>query len=665
MILNSPSVKSFSFIFVFFIISSCSNNDQDLDKEKIKINIEYAKIGTQNLDLENFSSNTDCSLESPIIVSFSDEIDLASATIAVRLFSEDDSIPLTLIFLENNTVLSATHPELESNQQYILKISSTLKGARNQIFEGIDIGFSTTEGSMAITSIVSNSINLNSSSPAQNVSYNLDIDVTFSRPVNTETINNSSVRILSKSGSESLVFNFNDSKTILKITSENQLEHLNRYQLVLSSDIKGERDENFSPLTKLFYTQVDPTPKFPIISDEELLTLVQQQTFKYFWDFAHPSSGLARERNTSGDIVTIGGSGFGIMSILVGIERNFITRDEGVERLQKIVSFLGTSDRFHGVWPHWMNGHTGKVVPFSTNDNGGDLVETSFMAQGLITVRQYLDDNILAENELIDDINELLNTIEWDWYTRDGQEVLYWHWSPSVNWAMNMQIRGHNETLITYVMAATSSNHGIDYDVYNHGYARNGGMLNGKTFYDITLPLGEDRGGPLFFTHYSFLGLDPRNLSDQYAHYWEQNRSHTLINRAYCIANPKNYVGYSANNWGLTASDNHNGYSAHSPNNDLGVITPTAALSSFPYTPEESTDALEFFYYTMGDKLWGDYGFYDAFNTTEGWVANSYLAIDQGPIIVMIENHRTGLLWNLFMSAPEVQSGLTKLGFTY
>ncbi len=169
----------------------------------------------------------------------------------------------------------------------------------------------------------------------------------------------------------------------------------------------------------------------------------------------------------------------------------------------------------------------------------------------------------------------------------------------------------------------------------------------------------------LYFTHYSFLGLDPRNLQDDLANYWEQNVNHTLINRAYCIDNPKNFIGYCDDSWGLTASDNPWGYNAHSPTNDLGVVTPTAAISSIPYTPVESMNAIRHFYYILGDKLWGDYGFYDAFNITEGWWANSYIAIDQGPIICMIENYRTNLLWDLFMSCPEVRNGLDKLGFIY
>jgi len=261
-------------------------------------------------------------------------------------------------------------------------------------------------------------------------------------------------------------------------------------------------------------------------------------------------------------------------------------------------------------------------------------------------------------------ITQLWEEVEWDWFTQGGQDVLYWLWSPNVAWEKNLKIQGWNEALIIYVLAASSPTHAISAEVYNNGWARNGDMINGSDYFNINLPLGSEKGGPLFFAHYSFLGLDPRNLEDQYADYWIQNVNHSLINQAYCIDNPLNYVGYSSSGWGLTASDNNNGYSAHSPTNDLGVITPTAAISSLPYTPEESMAAIQHFYYLMGDKLWGEYGFYDAYNITEDWYASSYLAIDQGPIINMIENHRTGLLWDLFMNDIEITDGLDKLGFT-
>ena len=401
------------------------------------------------------------------------------------------------------------------------------------------------------------------------------------------------------------------------------------------------------------------------LTDEKLLDLVQHQSFKYFYDFGHPDSGLARERNSNLDTVTSGGTGFGLMAMVVGIERGYVTRQEGIAWLDKVLNFLETCDRYHGVWPHWLNGSSGEVIPFSAKDNGADLVETAFLVQGLITVREYLRDTDEKERELKERINTLWQAVEWDWFTQEGQDVLYWHWSPDFGWEMNHAIRGHNETLITYVLAASSPTHSIDSTVYHMGYARSGELVNGESYYGIKLPLGEELGGPLFFSHYSFLGLDPRNLEDQYANYWEQNVNHTLINRQFCIDNPNGYVGYSADCWGLTASDNHQFYSAHSPTNDLGVITPTAAISSIPYTPEYSLKAIRHFYYELGDNLWGEYGFHDSFNLTEKWWADSYLAIDQGPIVVMIENYRTGLLWDLFMSAPEITEGLNKLGFSF
>jgi hypothetical protein len=406
------------------------------------------------------------------------------------------------------------------------------------------------------------------------------------------------------------------------------------------------------------------------LSDSSLLDIVQQQTFRYFWDFAHPVSGLSRERSNAtfgyGDeVVTIGGTGFGVMSVIVAAERKWISRDTAARFLVKMLRFLQKADAYHGVFPHWMNGATGKTIPFSRKDDGADLVESSYLFQGLLCARQYFNGNNNTERELCNRVSWLWSDIEWNWFTNGGQEVLYWHWSPNNGWAMNFPVRGFNECLIMYVLAASGSNerYAVSSSVYHRGWAQSNFFKNGKTFYGHKLPLGFDYGGPLFFSQYSFLGLDPRGLKDEYADYWEQNKNHTLINRAYCIDNPQKYKGYGDLCWGLTASDTYNGYAAHSPTEDLGTISPTAALSAFPYTPEYSMQALKHFYNDLGDKIWSEYGFVDAFNESKNWVANSHLAIDQGPIIVMIENYRSGLLWKLFMSCPEIQAGLKKLGF--
>lgn len=399
------------------------------------------------------------------------------------------------------------------------------------------------------------------------------------------------------------------------------------------------------------------------MTDEELLEMVQQYTFRYFWDFAHPVSGMARERNTT-SIVTTGGSGFGIMAILVGMERGFISREAGVQRLLKIVGFLENADRFHGAWAHWMNGATGEAIPFSTFDDGGDLVETAFLVQGLLAAREYVFGASQDEIDLRNRITGLWESVEWNWYRKGVQEVLYWHWSPNFAWQMNFPLRGFNETHITYILAIASPTFPVPASLYHNGWA-GGSLVNGNSYFGYPLQVGPYRGGPLFFSHYSYLGFDPRNIRDDYANYFVNNTNHTLINRQYCIENPQNHAGYSEVCWGLTASDNPWGYLAHEPTaaRDNGTITPTAAISSMPYTPEESIAALKHFYRELGDRLWGQYGFYDAFNLNENWFASSYLAIDQGPIICMIENYRSELLWNLFMQNPEIGASLEKIGF--
>ena len=413
------------------------------------------------------------------------------------------------------------------------------------------------------------------------------------------------------------------------------------------------------------------------LSDDSLLTLIQKQTFDYFREGAEPNSGMSPERiHLDGEypqndkhIVTSGGSGFGIMALLVGIERGFITREEGVQQISKMTDFLGTADRFHGAWPHWMDGRTGKTKPFSKKDDGGDLVETAFLAAGLITAREYFKEGSESEQHLANRMDSLWRGIEFDFYTH-GRNVLYWHWSPNYGWEMDFPVGGYNECLIMYVLGASSPTHPIKKAVYNEGWARKGVIKSDQIYYDLELVLdhyetNDDPVGPLFWAHYSYLGLDPRGLTDQYGDYWKLNQNHALVHYRYCVENPEGYKGYGPDCWGLTSSYSMRGYAGHRPGRDLGVISPTAALSSFPYTPKESMAFLRFLYDASRDSLIGKFGPYDAFSFEYNWKEDRYLAIDQGPIPVMIENHRTGMIWNLFMQAPEIQYGLSKLGFTY
>jgi hypothetical protein len=415
------------------------------------------------------------------------------------------------------------------------------------------------------------------------------------------------------------------------------------------------------------------------LTDEQLLDVVQKQTFKYFWDYAEPNSGLARERfhpdgnypENDANIVTTGGSGFGLMAIVSGMSRGYVAKEEGVKRLDKIADFLAKADRFHGAWSHWIDGNTGKVKPFGTKDNGGDLVETSFLISGMITVREYLKTGNEKEKAVAAKYDALWKGVEWKWFT-NNKDVLYWHWSPNYEWQMNFALEGYNECLITYIMAASSPTHAIDAKVYHDGWARSGGIVSANTKYNLPLILkhngAEEFGGPLFWAHYSYVGLDPNQLSDTYANYFDLNKNQVEIDYKYCIENPKKYKYYGADYWGLTASYSRNpdgsiGYDAHMPSNDKGVISPTAAIGSIVYMPKESIAVMRNLYENHKAETWGEAGFYDAVSLENNWTAKRYLAIDQGPEVVMIENYRSGLLWKLFMNAPEVKEGLKKLGF--
>ncbi|MEP6847194.1 MAG: glucoamylase family protein, partial [Panacibacter sp.] len=343
------------------------------------------------------------------------------------------------------------------------------------------------------------------------------------------------------------------------------------------------------------------------LNDSALLDTVERRTFEYFWSGAEPNSGLAPERiHMDGDypdndprIIATGGSGFGVMAILAGIHRGYITRQQGFQRFEKIVSFLEKADRFHGAFPHWINGETGHVKPFGQKDNGGDLVETSFLFQGLLCVRQYFKDGSEEEKKLSARIDKLWEGIEFDWYRNGNKNVLYWHWSPDYAWQMNFPVHGFNECLIMYVLGASSPTHAVPAEVYHQGWAENGAIKKMTSYKNDTLHLryqgNPPHGASLFWAHYSFVGLDPHGLKDQYADYWNELTNLTDINYQWCVDNPKHYKGYSDSSWGLTASYSVKFYAAHAPNveNDLGVISPTAAISSIPYTPNKSMAAIK------------------------------------------------------------------------
>ncbi len=482
-----------------------------------------------------------------------------------------------------------------------------------------------------------------------------------------------------------LIYRSEDGQNFLPIGTQNR--NLTRFSDYVGSTRKTllyriasvSYDYTESPVSETISTATHP------LSDDELLTMVQEACFRYYWESAHPDAGLALE-SVPGDrhLVALGASGFGVLAMIAAVARSFISREAAAARLLQIVGFLENADRFHGAWPHFLDGRTGKTIPlFGKYDNGGDLVETAFMVQGLLAARQYFDRDDEAELQIRSRITRLWEAVEWDWYRQSPEsDFLYWHWSPDHGWHIEHPLVGWNETMIAYLLAIASPTHPVPASLYYSGWASSSETAqryrqtwgktthgdhyqNGHTYYGIPLPVGVGTGGPLFFTHYSFLGFDPRSKHDRFANYYENNQALAKINRAYCVENPGKHLDYSESFWGLSASHDHTGYLAHepSPRADNGTITPTAALASFPYTPDESLAALKHFYLNLGDKMWGIYGFRDAYNPSVNYVSNIYMGLNQAPITVMIENHRSGLLWSLFMANPEIRIMLDRIGF--
>lgn len=416
------------------------------------------------------------------------------------------------------------------------------------------------------------------------------------------------------------------------------------------------------------------------MTDEELLTMVHEATFRYYWEGAEDISGLSRE-NIPGrsNMIATGASGFAIMGIISGVERGFITRGQAVERMKKIVSFLDRADTFHGAYAHFIDGPSGKVEPFfGKRDNGADLVETSFLFQGLLAARQYFDRDTNDEKNVRDTITKLWENIEWDWFkkTKDSK-YLYWHWSPDQGWVINHKLIGWNETMITYLLAIASPTHGVSPEMYYTGWASQdayaqeyregwgrtgeGKMYsNGNTYYGIKLDVGVNKGGPLFFTQFSYMGFDPRGIKDKYVttDYYDVLKNMATISYRYSLENPKGQKGYGPDCWGISVCENpwgsYGAYEAMEHSED-GTMSPAGALGQFPYTPKESMDALRNYYRNYGSFLWGEYGFRDAFNLNENWCSSIYMGLNQGAITVMMENYRSQTIWRYFMMDPDIQ----------
>ncbi|MCB0616207.1 MAG: hypothetical protein KDC75_22970, partial [Phaeodactylibacter sp.] len=557
MIRTSLPIKTIVFfsLFSFGLISSCSKDDSPATP-KDELRLTFARLGSQTILNGNAVDG-----EGAIYLGFSAPVERASSDMfqistggMVLADTEEWNA-------QGDQATITVNPTWIEGEVYTLRANNRLASPEAADLEELMLTFSITKQPLRATRIQVDThlFTLNADALNTGISVGHPMEIAFSRPL---AISPQSLKeFISIEGRDKVEFNITAlSDTTFQLQFTETLKDFTNHQLVIGPGLGAAAGREFDGLELTFFTGPSSTPDFPILSDEELLTTIQEQTFRYFWDFGHPNCGMARERNTSGNTVTSGGSGFGLMAMVVAVERGFITMEEALQRWVQVVGFLETADRFHGAWAHWMNGQTGAVIPFSAADNGGDLVETAFLVQGLLTVRQYLLQEAPQETELIGRINTLWEGVEWDWYTKGQNEALYWHWSPDNAFQINLKISGHNETQIVYILAASSPTHPINPEIYQSGYARSGAMVNGQSYFGITLPLGSAYGGPLFFTHYSYLGLDPRNLEDQYANYWTQNVNHSLINYQYCVQNPKKYYGYSAQSWGLTASDSYIGY---------------------------------------------------------------------------------------------------------
>jgi hypothetical protein len=407
-------------------------------------------------------------------------------------------------------------------------------------------------------------------------------------------------------------------------------------------------------------------PDAAYLKDRKALDALQRDTFRYMWEDANPVSGMPYEANFNWDVrpVAIGGTGFGIAAVVAAVDRGWISRDQAVERLLRITRFLRDKTprkELHGAFPHWINGGTGQAINFSQTDVGADTVETSFLLQGLLIARAYFNGPGVEET-LRRIITEIWEDVDWNWFTNGGGPGLYWQWTAQGGFPEALKILGYNECMVTYVLAISSPTHPISRHSYD--YWTSGDGYTPRMSYGYTVAVSLKNPGPLFLTQYSFIGLDPRRIADRFVPtgYFARNVNHVLSNRAYCLQEAPEKNRYGEDCWGLTASQIKDGYAANEPANDTGTIAPTAALASMPYTPHYSFQVLDNLLGPLKDRVWGKNGPYDAFSLRDDWVSDRYLAIDQFPIVCMVENYRSGLLWRLFMSDPDVRRGLKAAG---
>ncbi len=426
------------------------------------------------------------------------------------------------------------------------------------------------------------------------------------------------------------------------------------------------------------------------LSTEFNLDDLQRRTFNYFWDLADPESGLIPDRWPTESFCSIAAMGFGLTSYIVGIENGYISRKIAAERIRDQMRFLYHLPQSNAM--HAVAGYKGFFYHFIDMKNGTrykdvelSTVDTGWLMAGILSCQSYFDGDDLTETAIRDLADSLYRRVEWDWFLNDN-DLLSMGWFPDRGF-LKAQWDGYNEAMLLIIMALGSTTHpvpAICWENWTKPYIW--GDYYGYEMVNF---------GPLFGHQYSHMYVDFRGIYDRYMaakgiDYFENARRATYSNRAYCIANPRHFNDYSDTIWGLTACDGPGdkkvdingsvikfmGYSARGAavnyHVDDGTIAPTAAGGSIPFAPEICIPALKAMYEKYGSALYDTYGFRDAFNPTftfgpeniNGWFDKDYIGIDQGPIVIMIENYKTGLIWKVMKKNKYIIAGLKKAGFS-
>jgi hypothetical protein len=435
------------------------------------------------------------------------------------------------------------------------------------------------------------------------------------------------------------------------------------------------------------------TRALPRLFDE-----LQERTFRYFWDNADPETGLVPDRYPTPSFASIAAVGFALTAYPIGVERGYVTREAARERVLKTLRFFRNAPQgSEATGTAGYNGFFYRYLDMKTGRRSGDIelstVDTALLLGGMLFCQSYFDRSDDGEAEIRRLVEEIYGRVNWRW-AQVREPAISHGWTPESSF-LAYDWRGYNEAMLVYILALGSPTHEVApsaWEEWGRDYQHNWGTVYGQTYLNFV---------PLFGHQYSHVWVDFRGIVDAPMRktgidYFENSRRATYAQRGYAIANPMRWIGYGENVWGLTASDGSadveltfsgetrrfrtyyaRGVGAVSI--DDGTIAPTAAAASIAFAPEIVIPAVEEMHRRYGEYIYGKYGFYDAFNPSFdydvpvqhgrripgfGWVDSDYLGIDQGPILAMIENYRTGLIWRMTRANAHIRRGLVRAGFT-